>query len=308
MSIPIMAPGRTNAMRRNHVTICFAAAVLALAAFILYPWSGTVPDDDIRAAGQMDGMNTDGKEVSVPAAGDEGASVSPTTDRPEPPSEPWRMRWHDTLPAGVKDESRPIGKGAVRQLGVRVNRNKLTIGTGETAKVVEMKEFETLGSLRPNQSGTALLMTGARIGGAERLLVDVKSGAVLKRLPDSSFRDPTIRISFAEYLEVFWLDDRHIVDTWLVNPSGYPNSDGQHQRVILPIFGGKPEAARFHYVFAIRNIETDGITVLSVPVPAGLMVDFQQSLQAPGWIAVNTRKDGEAVPTRSWVFFSREKP
>jgi hypothetical protein len=295
-------------MKRSHLIVCFAAAVLALAVILLYLRTGTVPDDDIRPAGRTEGTDVGGKEVPQPAANDAGAVVAPAADRPEPPAEPWGMAWHDSLPAGVEDVSRPIGDEAAKQLGLRVNRNKLTFGTGESAKVLEMKEFTRLGSMRRNPSGTAVMMTGARIGGAERLLIDVKSGAVLQRLPDSSFHDPDIPISFSEYLDVFWLDDRHIVDTWVVDPPGYPNIDRQHQRVILPIFGGKPEAARFHYVFAIRNIETDGITVLSVPVPAGLMVEFQQSLQAPGWIAVNTRKDGETEPTRSWVLLSMGKP
>jgi hypothetical protein len=64
-----------------------------------------------------------------------------------------------------------------------------------------------------------------------------------------------------------------------------------------------------HYVFSIRDLESDEITVISIPIPEDLMVEILGWLepQAPGWIAINTRKVGANFPTPGLLHIGLDK-
>jgi hypothetical protein len=141
-----------------------------------------------------------------------------------------------------------------------------------------------------------------RIPSGEQLDTDPKTGK-------SSFRSPEIPIPFAEFEHKIRLNDANVLFVWAATEKTLPAIDLQHQRVVQPVFGSVDAPAGSHYVFSIRDSESDEITVISIPIPKDLMVEVLGWLepQAPGWIAINTRKDGASSPTPGWLHISLDE-
>jgi hypothetical protein len=124
-----------------------------------------------------------------------------------------------------------------------------------------------------------------KAGVAERLFIDTRTGELVKRISDYEFREPIVAFPH-ECVAYFWIDDEHVADISMVFPPDMLNIDSKHQRVNPPVFDTEEKDANYFYIIAIRNIRTEGITVLSLPVRKGAMVEFSSPLQRAGALAM----------------------
>lgn len=122
----------------------------------------------------------------------------------------------------------------------------------------------------------------------------------------TGFRWPEMAIPFGEFQHIIQLDESNQLFVWAATEKTFPAIDQQHKRVVQPVFGAVEGVVENHYVFSIRNQQTDEITVISVPVPPKMMVEIPggEKPEAPGWIEVDMRSEGESEVTRRWLHFS----
>jgi hypothetical protein len=135
---------------------------------------------------------------------------------------------------------------------------------------------------------------------------EVPRGRLEPDVPDSTLRNANVEIPFAELESVIRLDEFHRVFEWIATEEALSAISRDHQPIVQPAFDAADLSTNSHYVFSIHHSVSGERSIVSVPMPADLMVEVQreQDPRAPGRVAVNTRKEGDAHPKPGWLIFS----